>query len=205
MAAEAPAGPAAAVAGGDDTHMSDHGAGSSSCGQQAWQAGAAAGLALGEPDCELLGPGWSLQAHKQVLKSECLQEMAAAAAGRLWQGNVAGSRCAVLAAGYPCEAGAVVVLWAGCVHVCGWQQQSCSEQTGGSCQTRIYCMLVLLCCCCCRCRPCCPLQGPPELRHAGCTRPPAQGAQHTRHSSRRHAASQQACCSMPTMRLMERS
>lgn len=69
MLAEAPAAPVAASAGGDDTHMSDHDTGSSSAVKQVWQAGAAAGLVLGEPDCELLGPGWSLQAHKQVLKS----------------------------------------------------------------------------------------------------------------------------------------
>jgi hypothetical protein len=49
--------------------MFDSGSGSS-MGQAAWQAGAELGLALGAPDCELLGPGWKLQAHKQVLKSE---------------------------------------------------------------------------------------------------------------------------------------
>ncbi|KAF6261005.1 protein-L-isoaspartate O-methyltransferase-domain-containing protein [Scenedesmus sp. NREL 46B-D3] len=38
-------------------------------GRQAWQAGAELGLALGEPDCELLGPGWKLAAHQQLLKA----------------------------------------------------------------------------------------------------------------------------------------
>jgi hypothetical protein len=63
MAAEAPAG-------GGDSHMCEHGGGSSPPSAEAWQAGAALGLSLGPPDCELVGPGWSLQAHKHVLKSE---------------------------------------------------------------------------------------------------------------------------------------
>jgi hypothetical protein len=69
MAAQAPSGPAEGAASSDDAHMFDSGAGSS-VGQPAWQAAAELGLALGDPDCELLGPGWKLQAHKQVLKSE---------------------------------------------------------------------------------------------------------------------------------------
>lgn len=93
MLAEAPAAPVAASAGGDDTHMSDHDTGSSSAVKQVWQAGAAAGLVLGEPDCELLGPGWSLQAHKQVLKSECTRmwqpaQLAGLQRGTGWAGAV---------------------------------------------------------------------------------------------------------------------
>lgn len=62
---------AAAAAVGGDTHMVDTSAASntsSSSTQPLWLAASQVGLQLGEPDCELLGPGWKLQAHKQVLK-----------------------------------------------------------------------------------------------------------------------------------------
>eukprot|EP00878_Enallax_costatus_P008072 GHUV01008442.1.p1 GENE.GHUV01008442.1~~GHUV01008442.1.p1 ORF type:complete len:607 (+),score=209.30 GHUV01008442.1:178-1998(+) len=61
--------PDSASAGSDgDLHMSDGSSdGSGGSGSKAiWQTGLGSGL--GQPDCELQGEGWTLQAHKKVLK-----------------------------------------------------------------------------------------------------------------------------------------
>lgn len=57
----------------DDTRMSDTVSVTTGCSSDkpVWQSFSGAGL--GDPDCVLVGDGWSLQAHKAVLKGEWRQ------------------------------------------------------------------------------------------------------------------------------------